>query len=186
MSFEYSDDQYRADYESRYPQFSDYQITDSMLAEHKWDRPARPGSVNTYESKYQTEQLGIPTYLGCQCGKCPMSEWPKKPQMRRCTIDERAAILDSAFAKRCPAPSALSTISAPSAPSTPPAPKEPAKESGDQVAESMRGGYMHGTMDQATIMLVLMFIMFVFICYCMKTIIEMKAQLKNLKKGSTD
>ena len=168
MSSDYSDDQYRADYESRYPVFSDYQVTDAMLAEHKWDRPARSGQVNTYESKYQTEQLGIPTYLGCQCGKCPMSEWPKAPQMRRCTIDDRAAALEGAFEKRCPAPTIAEL------PKLVPTPA-------GTGAESMHGGYMHGTMDQNTIMLVLMFIMFVFICYCMKTIIEMKVQLKGLR-----
>lgn len=176
MSSDYSDDQYRADYESRYPVFSDYQVTDAMLAEHKWDRPARSGQVNTYESKYQTEQLGIPTYLGCQCGKCPMSEWPKAPQMRRCTIDDRAAALEGAFEKRCPAPTIAELPKlVPAAPVPTPA---------GTGAESMHGGYMHGTMDQNTIMLVLMFIMFVFICYCMKTIIEMKAQLKGLKRGA--
>lgn len=168
MSSDYSDDQYRADYESRYPMFSDYQVTDAMIAEHKWKRPARAGEVNTYESKYQTEQMGIPTYLGCQCGKCPMSEWPRVPQMRRCTIDQRAAAMDGAFERRCS--------------HTQKRKEETAEKPTDSV-ESMRGGY-YGNTDQTTIMLVLMFIMFVFICYCMKTIIEMKAQLKSIIKAT--
>lgn len=159
----YSDDQYQADYESRYPQFSDYQITDDMIAEHKWDRPARSRGVQTYESKYQTEQQDIPAYLTCQCGKCPQSAWPRKPQMRRCTIEDRELAMANAAmarAQECSKaqPSAVSAV------------------------ESMMGGSsstVYTTMDASTIMLVLTFIMFVFVCYCMKSIIEIKAQLKN-------
>jgi hypothetical protein len=150
MSSEYSDDQYRADYESRYPQFSDYQVTDTMLAEHRWDRPAKPRGVQTYESKYQTEQIGLPTYIECSCGKCPGSEWPRRLPMRKCSIDER----DKAM-----------------------------REQGKCV-ESMIGAPMSG--DTNTVLLVLMFIMFVFIAYCMKSIIELKAQLKSRKNEGAE
>jgi hypothetical protein len=169
MSSDYSDDQYRADYESRYPQFSDYQLSDEMIAEHKWDRPARSRSAGTYESKYQTEQLGIPAYLGCNCGKCPESAWPRQLPMRKCTIDERERAMREADALRCPRPQAPSVAGG--------------SVAGGSVTgvESMIGG----PVDMNTMMLLVMFILIILVCVCMKSVIEIKAQLKNLKHNMT-
>lgn len=170
MTEQYGGDQYRVDYESRYPTFSDYQVSDAAIAEHNWDRPARSRKVHSYESKYQTEQMGIPTYLGCTCGSCPSSEWPKHKPMRRCSIEDREQAMDGAFERRCHAD----------------APKQaPAPAVGDGT-EKMLGGMLSGpsiTMDQNTIMIVLMFIMIVFICcFCIKSLTELKAQIKSLKE----
>jgi hypothetical protein len=177
MSGEYSDDQYRADYESRYPQFSDYEVTDEMIAEHRWDRPAKPRGVRNFESKYQTEQIGLPAYLGCEYGQCPESAWPRKLQMRKCDLDERERAMYEAAAKRCQVPTAAQTPT----PIGVPAPV--GTGTGTAVVgavESMLGSPTVG-LDPTTIMLVLTFIMFIFVCYCMKSIIEIKAQLKSQK-----
>lgn len=183
MSSEYSDDQYRADYESRYPQFSDYEVTDEMIAEHRWDRPAKPRGVRNFESKYQTEQVGLPAYLGCEYGQCPESAWPRKLQMRKCDLDERERAMHEAAARRCKVtasthvPAGTPTIVA-SAPTVVPAPAPATGVVG--AVESMLGSPTIG-IDPTSIMLVLTFIMFIFICYCMKSIIEIKAQLKSQK-----
>ena len=162
MTEQYGGDQYRVDYETRYPVFSDYQVSDAAIAEHNWDRPARSRKVQSHESKYQTEQMGIPTYLGCNCESCPSSEWPEQKQMRRCSVEERERAMDGAFERRC-------------RPETPP-----------NSAEKMLGGMMSGpsiTMDQNTIMIVLMFVMIVFICcFCIKSLTELRAQIKSLKE----
>jgi hypothetical protein len=169
MSAEYSDDQYRADYESRYPQFSDYQLSDDMIAEHKWDRPAKSREAQTFESQYQTEQLGIPTYHGCNCGKCPHSEWPRQPRMRKADLDHRERAMQEYAARRCQPPQSVQ----------PPQAVQPPQSGG--VVESMTGS--PSLSDPTSIMIMLTFIMFIFICYCMKAIIEIKAQLKNQKNN---
>jgi hypothetical protein len=182
MSSQYSDDQYSADYESRYPDFSDYQNDDKGLAEHRWDRPAVSRGVRTFESKYQTEQVGLPTYLGCQCGKCPLSAWPRKPQMRRCTLDDREQAMQILEQRRCGVGCDDSAKAAPSKAEPTASTKPAAAAAGASTAvESMIGTYAPHDMDPATIMMVMMFIMFVFICYCVKSIIELKAQLKHQK-----
>lgn len=174
MSSSYSDDQYCADYESRYPDFSDYQNDDKGLAEHRWDRPAVSRGVRTFESKYQTEQVGLPAYLGCQCGKCPLSAWPHKPQMRKCTLDDREQAMQILEQRRCGV-GCSSDAQKQKSEST------PAAAATASTVESMIGAYAPHGMDPTTIMLVMMFIMFVFICYCVKSIIELKAQLKHQK-----
>ena len=166
MSSDYSDDQYRADYESRYPDFSDYQVTDAMIAEHQWDRPAKSRGVHTYESKYQSEQAGIPTYIDCPCGKCTQSAWPRKPKMYAGTTDDR---LEEMRRRQTCGMTAASIPAVATGAVAAPAVSSPG------AVESMIGAHC---MDPTTIMLVMMFIMFVFICYCMKSIIELKAQLK--------
>ena len=45
MTEQYGGDQYRVDYETRYPVFSDYQVSDAAIAEHNWDRPDRKAHV---------------------------------------------------------------------------------------------------------------------------------------------
>lgn len=168
MTEQYGGDQYRVDYETRYPVFSDYQVSDAAIAEHNWDRPARTRKVHSYESKYQTEQMGIPTYLGCTCGSCPSREWPEQKPMRRCSVEERERAMDGAFERRC-------------YPETP-------KQVPDSThgTEKMLGGMLTNAsiiMDQNTIMTVLMFVMIVFICcFCIKSLTELKAQIKSLRE----
>lgn len=171
MTEQYGGDQYRVDFESRYPQFSDYQVSDAAIVEHNWDRPARSRNVHSYESKYQTEQMGIPSYLGCSCGKCPMSEWPQHKPMRRATIEER---------ERDTPPMCMRVES-----SQPQSQQSQPQQSQPVSVEKMFGGMMSGpaiTVDQNTIMIVLMFVMIVFICcFCIKSLTELKAQIKALK-----
>jgi hypothetical protein len=185
MASDYSSDQYMVDYESRYPMFSDYQVTDDMIAEHRWDRPARSRGVHTYEAKYQTEQMQIPAYMGCNCGKCTQCEWPRRAGMRKCSVEQMEmamALADEARMANCRGGGMGATAMQPAASvqTAPPAAQPtPAVAAPTQGAESMIGGM---TTDQS--MLLFVFIMFVVLCYCIKSIIELKAELKNLRGPS--
>lgn len=179
MSSEYSDDQYRADYESRYPQYSDYQLTDKSIAERKWDRPAQPRGVYTYESQYQTEQMGVPTYHGCTRDMCPHSEWPKQVPMRKCDLDQREYEMYKQYGRTCMPPPPMSVLPSvqPSEKSVLPSVTKPG------TVESMLGAPSFG-LEPMSILIMFMFIMFIFICYCMKTIVEIKAQLKSISRAT--
>jgi hypothetical protein len=169
MSHEYSGDQYQADYDSRYPAFSDYNTTDARLADPigqaRGDRPARVSRQMTPEGQYQMEQQDIPVYRPCH-NKCVSCEWPRHAELRPYTLEQREykmMLEEEARMAKC--------RQAPACPKVAPA---------NGTVESMVGGL---TAD-SNVLLVFMFIMFVTICYCVKALIELRAEVKNLRKNT--
>lgn len=75
-SWDFTGDQYHVDTESRYPLFSDIQTTDQSLAipyeRRKPPSAPRVRDVRTFESKFQTEQMGIPAYMN-RCSDCVLA-----------------------------------------------------------------------------------------------------------------
>ena len=74
--WDFTGDQYYVDTESRYPLFSDIQTTDYSIAPgtKKSERAAQ--IVKSPESKFRSEQMGIPAYMaGCRCDECMYTRW---------------------------------------------------------------------------------------------------------------
>lgn len=190
MSYEYSNDQYRHDFESRYPAFSDYNTTDQSLADPygvaRYNRPAKPGHSMTYENKYQAEQQDIPVYMSCH-NKCVSAQWPRQNEMRPYTIEqkERAlALAHDAELARCARANMITTpVMAP--PQHQPQPQvlgAAQPQSKSTRAESMVGGI---TLDSNAIMSILMFILLITVCFCLKSIIELRSEVKKLRKADS-
>jgi hypothetical protein len=84
--WDFTGDQYYVDTESRYPLFSDIQTTDYSIAPST-KKPERVIQVvKSPESKFRSEQMGIPAYMsGCRCNECMYTQWlhaqrvPPKP-----------------------------------------------------------------------------------------------------------
>ncbi len=162
-------DQYHADVDSRYPLFSDMQTTDYSIT--TVPKPIRPRQAHSYESKYQYEQQDIPATLGCNCGACPMREWPRgSPPLRKLSIDEREAIMqlqhDAIFGRT------NNFIAA------------PVRASGAALEVSPTHAIMNQQgihLDNNMIVLLFIFIIVIIVCgACMKSIGELRASLEKL------
>jgi hypothetical protein len=179
-----SGDQYVADIESKYPLFSDIQTTDESIVTYRNEK-TRPRGVNSYESKYQSEQMGVPTYMSCNCGSCPSANWPREVPLQTKTIDQRLAQMEAEFSNRCMRGevrgSALQPVAA-SAPVAKPLAKPVVKESVATFVGSAGALAKHANLEMNTFLLVFMFIAIVFICmFYTKALCDLKSQIKLLR-----
>ncbi len=135
-------DQFIADTESVYPEFSDIHARYLSCPERPVPRhyhQPEPKCIGNYEDKYQYEQQNVPAYLGCRCNACAMAHLrpTARPPMRRQTVDERqrdnTALWTPLFTGGVPITSRLNIGPA---------------ESGNDI------------------LLMFMFVLFVFICCC--------------------
>lgn len=112
-------------------------------------------NLPSYEHRFQSEQQGLPAKNTCNCGSCPECQHPRKFSMRR---------PDHLLEFRKEAPPV-------------------------QCGRSPHPGYAplfykegFGSLPSNDItLLVLVFILLVFVCYCLKTVLEVKQLLKSLK-----
>jgi hypothetical protein len=80
--WDFTGDQYYVDTESRYPLFSDIQTTDYSIAPSAKKTGTGARIVKSPESKFRSEQMGIPAYIGCPCEQCVYNRWLHSQQTR--------------------------------------------------------------------------------------------------------
>lgn len=176
-----SGDQYHSDIDPRYPLFSDVQTDDYSLAVSH--RPIMPREVNSLEAKYLYESQDMPAQLRCKCGSCPMREWPRGvPPMRRMNVENREALAQQQYAALYGKRSNLGHMLASNADLQP-------CVVGGAVNGAVNGANLTQQdrnmillpgdikMDVNTFVLLFIFIVFVFLCYCMKSINDVMSKL---------
>lgn len=178
-----SGDQYHSDIDPRYPLFSDIQTTDYSLSTSH--RPIMPRNVKSYESEYLYSAQDMPAKLHCNCGSCPMREWPAGvPPMRSMRVEDREALAQMQYMALYGKDARLGQMLASGI--TPPACS--CKETA-VVGKSVQTNVpdmviLPGDirMDVNTFVLFFIFVVFIFLCYCLKSLQEFKTALEFNKK----
>lgn len=193
MSWDGTGDQYHSDIDPRYPLFSDIQTTDySLMSSH---RPVLPREAHSYESEYLYSAQDLPAKLYYGDMRCPSREWPRGvPPMRRNIVEDREALAQLQYAAlynkqpnlghmlasgqpgvcmtcaKCNG-AASASASAPSAGAS-----SVAANAGSQMI--VLPGDIR--MDANTFVLLFIFIIFIFVCYCMKSMNDLHRSLADI------